>query len=221
MTQEAIEEFSRSYETQEILFRAGRQHTMHVLRLELLTRDLRGEAPVRILDFGCGYGAFLATCALYGFEAFGIDRSEARRQHAKFDRILPEIADLKKLGVPPFHALTLFEVLEHLDDPKSLLEVLKDFLLPGGILVLETPDCTGVKSISTLADYRKIHPLEHINGFTPESMQRLAERLGFIAIKKPVSHVTCDFLRVAKHEVTGAIRGALPPRTTQQYFRKL
>lgn len=42
-----------------------------------------------------------------------------------------------------FHTLTLSEVMEHLDDPRSLLKELATLLLPGGILVLEAPNCEG------------------------------------------------------------------------------
>ncbi len=220
MTQEAIETFERGLKTPDKLFEKAAQNTRHVLQLEQLTRNLRNGAPVRILDFGCGYGEFLALCELYGFETYGVDRSSAKRDNGRFRRVVPEIDDLRESGISAFHVLTLFEVLEHLDDPRSLLEALREYLVTGGILVLETPDCSGVDGIRTREDYLKIHPLEHINGFTAATMRQLAERLGFAPISKPVSHVTSSPVRVAKTEIKRVLGGALK-RTTQQYFRKL
>ena len=220
MTQEAIAEFEAALKTPEILFNRGIQHTKHILRLEFLTRNLRGQEPLRLLDFGCGYGEFLAMCDLYGFDSYGVDRSSAKRNNAGFSKIFEEIEDVKAMGISPFHVITLFEVLEHLDDPKSVLETLKEYLLKDGILVLETPDCSGVKNIITHDDYRKIHPLEHINGFTPATMRRLAESIGFEPIKKNVSHVTCDPKRVIKTEIKRVINAIGTNNTTQQYFRK-
>ncbi len=217
MSQEAIEAFERRLNTPDRKFNKGVQNTKHVLQLEYLTRSLRGKEPVRLLDFGCGYGDFIAMCDLYGFEAYGIDRSSARRENGQFERIFP---DLKDLGNSEFHVITLFEVLEHLDDPKSLLDVLKGHLVKGGILVLETPDCSGVKGITSHDDYGRIHPLEHINAFTPETMRRFAESLGFLSIKKPVSHVTTDRRRVVKTEIKRMISGVMRTNT-QQYFQKL
>ena len=101
-----------------------------------------------------------------------------------------------------------------------MLETLTTLIAPGGVLVLETPDCAGVTGIRSLADYRKIHPLEHINGFTPDSMRRMAERLGYAAIGRPTTHVTIDPLRVVKSEVKRLVGGFMKP-TTQQYFRKI
>jgi hypothetical protein len=108
----------------------------------------------------------------------------------------------------------------HLDEPRPLLETLASCIVEGGILVLETPDCSGVTDIKTRDDYLKIHPLEHINGFTPETMRGLAQRLGFEPVSVPTSHVTCDPVRVAKSEVKRII-APLMRSSTQQYFRKL
>jgi 2-polyprenyl-3-methyl-5-hydroxy-6-metoxy-1,4-benzoquinol methylase len=217
MSQEAIEAFEKEFRTPAHEFAVATDYTAHVLRIERLTRELRGAGPTRVLDFGCGYGGFLAMCSLYGFEAYGVDRSSAKRDNNRYSKVFAEIEEVE--GLPPFHALTLFEVAEHLDDPHPLVERLARLLPTGGILVLETPDCTGVRDIQTLTDYRKIHPLEHINGFTPETLTRFAARLGFEPVAKPTVYVTSDLERMAKTAAKGLLRPLATP-TTQQYFRK-
>ena len=218
MSQEAIQAFEKNYKTPENLMRKAANHTKHVLQIEKLTRNIRGKNPVRILDFGCGYGEFLAMCALYGFEAFGLDRSHAKLSNNSFNNVYAEIEDVATQA--PFHALTLFEVLEHLDDPYPLLLKLRDLIMPGGVLVLETPNCHGVSHIETRQEYLLIHPLEHINGFTPKTMKAFAERLGFKQIRKPICLVTCGSVKTAKALTKSALGFALKP-STQMYFRKL
>jgi SAM-dependent methyltransferase len=208
MTAEAMAEFERSHRVN--AYDRAVHSTKHVLQLA----SLIAAQPFRILDFGCGNGEFLAMCHLYGFEAFGVDRSQARRDKAG----VRVVESVDQLDDRPFHAITLFEVLEHLDDPRGILEMLRERLVPGGILVLETPDCSGVSGIVSRRDYDNIHPLEHINGFTPATLRGIAERVGFEAIRKPVSHVTANPIKVAKTEAKRAIGFALRP-TTQQYFR--
>lgn len=219
MTQEAISEFEQANRTSEKSFRKAVSNAKHIMQLERLTKDICDGEPIRLLDFGCGYGEFLMMCALFGIEAFGVDRSSAKREHSNLNTIFSEIEDLDAAQLPRFHVITLFEVLEHLDDPRSILEMLKEYLVTGGILVLETPDCSGVEDILTLDDYRKIHPLDHINGFTPDTMRELAKRIGFEPIRKPVSHVTSDPMRVAKTEIKRLVGSAMGA-STQQYFRK-
>ncbi len=218
MSQEAICRFESDSNTPENQFMKAASYTSHVLQIEQLTRGQRGSVAPRVLDFGCGYGGFLSMCSMYGFDAIGVDRSSAKRDNGRFAKVFADIDDVK--GMHPFHALTLFEVLEHLDEPYALMQRLLDLLVPGGILVLETPDCSGVSDIQTLHDYRKIHPLEHINGFTPDTMKRFATRLGFAHIDKPVSCVTCDPKRIGRSLAKRLLRPVLRP-TTQMYFRKL
>ena len=218
MSQEAIEAFEKPFRTPANEFGKAAAHTAHVLRIEQLTRGLRGSAAPRVLDFGCGYGGFLSMCSMYGFDAIGVDRSTAKRDNGSYAKVFAGIEDVAEMA--PFHALTLFEVLEHLDDPHNLVLRLRDLLADDGVLVLETPDCSGVSNIETRQDYSKIHPLEHINGFTPETLKRFAARLGFACIAKPVSSVTCDFNKIAKAIAKHMLRPMLKP-TTQLYFRKV
>lgn len=222
MTQEAIAQFERNVHSPKRVLKTASERVAHALRIEKMTRHIRGDANVRVLDFGCGYGEFLATCSLFGFDAMGVDRSTARRENARYAQIFPEIDDLKASTewANGFHAITLFEVLEHLDDPAALLRSLRELLMPGGILILETPDCSGVTGIKTRSDYLKIAPMEHINGFTPQTMRGFAERLGFALVKAEIAHVTAERLKVLKSEVR-RLAGRLMKPTTQLYFRKL
>ncbi|MFM7427009.1 MAG: class I SAM-dependent methyltransferase [Elainella sp.] len=218
MSQEAIEAFEQRIKTPTSDFDRAARHTAHVLQIEALTRPLRGSAPTRLLDFGCGHGDFLSACAAYGFEACGVDRSAARRENNRYKKVFAEIEDVADMA--PFHALTLFEVLEHLDEPYSLMLQLRDLLVQGGVLVLETPDCSGVRDIQTRQDYDKIHPLDHINAFTPQTMKRFAARLGFAPIARPLACVTCGYTKTAKTVVKQLLTPLLKP-TTRMYFRKL
>lgn len=214
MSLEAIQTFEAAVDTPQRHFAKASLHVAHALRLEVLTRAARGVRPVRLLDFGCGNGEFVAMCNLHGFDAVGVDRSTARQSNS----LVPIHAELDEVS-GPFDVITMFEVLEHLDGPREMLEVLTKLISPGGILVLETPDCTGITDIKSLSDYRRIHPLEHINAFTPQTMQHLAERVGYDLIKRPVAHVTASRSKLVKTEVKNMLGAVLRP-TTQLYFRR-
>lgn len=217
MSQDAIEEFEKRFKSPENDFRKAASYTAHILQIEQLTRAQRGSSALRVLDFGCGYGEFLSMCAMYGFEAYGVDRSPAKRDNNSFANVFCRIEDVS--GMSPFHALTLFDVLEHLDDPHGMMLQLRELLATEGILVLETPDCSGVRTIETRSDYGNIHPLDHINAYTPETLKCFAMRLGFAPIRKPVSFVTCDSAKLVK-TVAKRVLGPVMKPTTQLYFRK-
>ena len=221
MTESAMRQFTAPADTPEAVFERGRNHVEHILRIERLTRSLRSGHAVSLLDFGCGWGEFLNACRGFGFSCCGVDRSAARRQAGHFPIFsrLEELAELPA-ATAGFHAVTLFEVLEHLDDPLSLLRALSGLMVDRGVLVLETPDCTGVSGIRVLEEYRKVHPLDHINAFTPATLRGIAARAGFAPVHARAVHVTGEPVRLLKKEVKNLLHPLLRP-TTRQYFRKV
>jgi len=216
MSQEAIDAFERATSDPASILKKAAANAAHALRIETLTRSVRGRSPVRVLDFGSGYGAFLAVCASFGFHAYGVDRSTVRRNNSAV-KVFAEIEDVAPSG--PFHALTLFEVLEHLDNPLDLMKKLAALLVPGGVLILETPNCEGVQNITTARDYRLIHPLEHINAFTYKTLREFGERLGFTPITPPAAAVAAGQVKIAK-SAAKALLAPVRKRTTQLYFVK-
>ncbi|MBC8413209.1 MAG: class I SAM-dependent methyltransferase [Nitrospira sp.] len=221
MTQEAMEKFEESIQTPASDFNKAKQHVEHILRIEKMSLELRGDSPVRILDFGCGWGEFLAMCERFGFSGYGIDRSSERRQQGKHLNIFPEIEELvmEEGSTNFFHVITLFEVLEHLDEPLILLKSLSRLLAPGGILIVETPDCSDVTDIKDEMSYRKIHPLDHINGFTPDTLRNIVQRAGFRSVQPHISHVSTDRTKVIKTEIKQLLAW-LTNDKIQQYFQK-
>ncbi|HEV2593856.1 MAG TPA: class I SAM-dependent methyltransferase [Sphingomicrobium sp.] len=200
MSEDAIRQFEATHGTGESPAPA---HAQHVLRLRQL-------GVSRLLDFGCGFGHFIEMCQLFGLDAVGVDRSDARRSGANI-AVFPELDQVPGT----FDAITMFEVLEHLDDPLGTLRALRKRLNSGGIMIVEVPDASGVHAINDRQSYYTIHPLEHINAFTPDSLVKMMARVGFQPIFKAPAFVTTSFRRLLKD----VGKAALKQRTTQRYFR--
>ena len=201
MNEGAIEQFEQEHCKQN----HATAHVQHILRMEKLV----GPSP-RLLDFGCGSGDFLNMARAFGFNSAGVDRSVARRKIAGF-----EIAnDLSEID-GDFDVITMFEVLEHLDDPLDVLEQLTMRLRPNGVFAIEVPDCSGVTNIVSDYDYRNIHPLDHINAFEPRTLVEMLKRVGLRPIRKQPAYVTTEPIRVAKDIAKAVAKQS----TTQRYFR--
>ena len=232
MTDAAIRHFEELHGVNKpgVVFQKTQDAVRHVLRIQKMTRDLRlEEEPLRILDFGCGWGRFLAVASLFGAEAYGIDKDQDRQRGAEDlgVHVKHSLDELDPSLKGNLHAITLFQVLEHLEHPAAELEELRQWLQPGGILVLETPNCEGIMGIRSPQEYRGINPLSHINAFTPKTLRSIAERLGFRLVAPAAAHCTSEAKSVAKTEVKRGL-GALPNNpvsgrllynSTDLYFR--
>ena len=98
----------------------------------------------RLIDLGCGNGAFAARLAARGFEVIGVDESPSGIQLAR--EVYPEVEfveasvydDLEsKLG--GFDVVTSVEVIEHLYDPRRFLHTFRGLLRSGGVGLITTP----------------------------------------------------------------------------------
>lgn len=201
---------------QKVLFERGRQSTIHFLRLKKLLVSNETEG-IRILDYGCGDGHFLALAKLFGFDTYGIDFSSIRNeQSAKMGiSIFNNLEALENRRIPKMHTVTLFQVLEHLEEPLTILKKIANVMEDGGILIVEVPDCRGIKQPQDFFEFHFVQPLEHINAFTPTSLKRMCISAGFVAIKRIPAHVTTSFVDISHEQVSSFLQRS----KTAQYFR--
>ena len=94
-----------------------------------------------LLDYGCGVGVFTARAEHQGWSVQGIELSDAARALAneKLKRGRA-VKDRSELSTTTYDAVTLFHVLEHLDDPNEVLQWVRERLNPGGALIIAVPN---------------------------------------------------------------------------------
>lgn len=110
--------------------------------LGLLRGALRGTRPRRVLDVGAGVGGFLDELAVLGDELHYAEADGAAlracrtRGHSRGVR-----ADAAALpyAARTFDLVTLFDVLEHIDDDLRALREVRRVLTPGGVVLLSVP----------------------------------------------------------------------------------
>jgi SAM-dependent methyltransferase len=136
----------------------------------------------RLLDFGCGSGAFLEDMNRQGWQVVGIDASTAAVRHVRTARGLRALAGTlphPELRAERFDVITMWQSLEHVHAPLEVLREAHRLLVPGGKLVVTVP------SIDSLA-FRWFGPCwygldlpRHLTHFAPRTLHRMLERAGF------------------------------------------
>src|SRR3989338_1444473 len=155
-------------------------------------------APKRILDVGCGAGDSLKYMEDAGWVAFGIEPSKMAFDLAKssglknvFNMTLREFAGDNPHLRGYFHVVTLYGTLHHVTNPQAVLEMCKDFLMPGGLLLTIDPNEFSTFQITAQRALSKemwwIFPPEHVNYFDFDSYERLIKKIGFEPILKTTS----------------------------------
>ncbi len=139
--------------------------------------------PGRLLDVGASFGHFLAE-ARAGFEPYGIElNARAVAWSVSQFGVRNEVASLYDLpaGLPSaFDAITMWDVIEHLDDPRRALAACRDRLAPGGWIFLSTPDAGALTARGLGKRWYYQDPVQHINLFSRRNLQRVLNDSGLV-----------------------------------------
>ncbi len=124
-------------------------------RLIFITDVLQKELPANaeILDVGCGNGVISRALGAKGFNVRGIDVSEKAIDKAKALNYIPNV-NFEAVSAEKFvadgnryHAIICSEVLEHLNEPDKLLQVLHQILYNDGVLIVTVPNGNGPREL--------------------------------------------------------------------------
>ncbi len=171
---------------------------------------------VELLDFGMGWGYWSRMAMAFGFHVQGLELSSERVEHAR--RLgIEVIGELPEPG-PRFDFINANQVFEHLDQPLQVLNHLSKRLKPQGVIYLRVPDGRSVEKMLSRHGWQSeldaIHPLEHINCFTRQSLCAMAAGAGMQLFQPP--------LRIDLSKFWGGLKREVGDRwlNTHIYFRK-
>jgi 2-polyprenyl-6-hydroxyphenyl methylase / 3-demethylubiquinone-9 3-methyltransferase len=123
-------------------------HDLNPLRLRYIDRAV-ALAGKRIVDVGCGGGILSEAMARAGAQVLGIDLSKSCLDVAELHALAEHVEvsyrgvaaeDLARELPGAFDAVTCMELLEHVPDPKAMLESLACLARPGGDIFVSTLD---------------------------------------------------------------------------------
>ena len=140
------------------------------------------QRPGRVLDVGCATGVFLDGMRAEGWKAYGVDTSPWASQYARerlqLDVLTGEVADAS-FPDGHFHLVTLWDVLEHVHDPRATLLETARILRPGGLLVMTLPNLDSWEASLFGPNWVGWDVPRHLHLFPKTTLDRLLRETGF------------------------------------------
>jgi 2-polyprenyl-3-methyl-5-hydroxy-6-metoxy-1,4-benzoquinol methylase len=135
-----------------------------------------------IIDYGCAVGLFVKVARDRGWAARGYERSRWAVEYGR-SVVGVDIA-LGDGSSDPFapssvDAVTLWDVLEHVQAPSRTLELAHRWLKPGGVLALTTVNISSLGARLASENWRHLMPPHHLQFFSRRSLLHLLATAGF------------------------------------------
>lgn len=171
----------------------------------------------RLVDVGCGVGEFVHVARELGYDATGIDHDRVsidrgRDLYGQGGIRYSTVADLLANGAgETYDIVTMFDVLEHLEDPLEAVREVAALLPAGGRVVVNVP-CwqRWPRVLGKVGDF----PPHHLTMWSPDALRRTLEQAGFspeVLCRKPLH--SSDLLE--------AFRAMVPWIRGQSLFKKV
>ena len=162
-----------------------------------------------LLDIGCGLGDFLRVARENGWKVCGVEISSLAAEYARRKYALDVhqgTIENCNFGSESIDVVTMWDVIEHVQNPIQALSAIRNKLKKGGMLVIKTPDdqslfkslsrfmyFISLKKISFLLKY--VYYIPHYYYYNKRSLSRMLEKFGFKVINIQADETNYDFAR--------------------------
>ncbi len=149
--------------------------------------DILHEMGVRggsLLDIGAATGFFMNIAKNRGFVVTGVEFSNYAAEKGRKLGLNLITGDLisQKFPDESFDVITMFDVIEHVPNPKEIIFEVKRILKKGGVVIINTPDAESLWAKVLGKHWQLIMPPEHINYFSPKNLGDYFTENGFRVI---------------------------------------
>ena len=150
--------------------------------------SLFNKNQVNLLDIGCGKGQFINFLQERGWKVYGTEFSSLSAQAAKKKIgnesifISNSLNEFKEINYK-FDIVTFWHVLEHLENPKKLIQIIDEKLNNKGFVVIEVPNFDSLQRIIDKKNWIHFECPRHVSHFTKKSLLNLFDDKKFKLIK--------------------------------------
>ncbi|MCW8924527.1 MAG: class I SAM-dependent methyltransferase [Gammaproteobacteria bacterium] len=188
-------------QTDNLKYRAEKLIDLNDPIVDYLVSHHKGNSDIKFLDYGFGAGAFAINLASKGHDITGIDYSaqniDQLNNYCRENNLNIETHNISEKGWEEindkkFNCVTLFQVIEHLQDPVETLKKLNALQNTGGSIYIECPNQDGLffrlkNKIRSFIDRKymwgSLSPPQHLFGFNKRSLGMALNAAGYKVIE--------------------------------------
>lgn len=161
------------------LEKSGTSKELSSMRIKMIQKS--GVSTGNLFDIGCSIGSLIQEANANGFKASGVDCSAPSVEIAKSRGLDVSLSEFESMNgsLPKSDCYTMYDVLEHLEDPLECLKKLRSLISPDGILVISVPNANVDRH--EFSSYRHYKPGEHKHYFTMDSIIQILSKCSFNA----------------------------------------
>ncbi|MEO8458124.1 MAG: class I SAM-dependent methyltransferase [Chloroflexota bacterium] len=202
----------------------GLERRLGILREHVALEDKR------ILDIGCGVGAFVRRLGEFSSRIVGtdIDRESVRRGAEAVPNLALAVGEHMPFRSGTFDVILLHEVLEHVDNDVETLKEARRLLAPGGKIVIFCPNRLypfethgiflgkryvfgNVPLVNWLPDGLRNRLVPHARTYSKRRLQRVYKRAGLKAAVHTFVFPGFDHVMANRKFVGKALKGVMYP----------
>jgi methionine biosynthesis protein MetW len=177
----------------------------------LLLEFAAQNAGKTILDLGCATGEYCLELEKMGFNCTGVDINPQyveKAQERGVNAVVSQGDDLK-FADNSFDTVLLFEVLEHVENPQSILNEAKRVARKN--VLITVPNCSQLSELSKFSlTYEHLLEKDHVNFFTKTDLENLIAqdfnnfkveegdsiKLGALGLPLPLKAIILGFYKI-------------------------
>lgn len=147
---------------------------------KLIERDMALK-PGRLLDMGCGEGAFLNEMRHAGWNVEGVDSSSRARELAQnnYGLTVHDPGEWLNTGKPEYDLVTFWHALEHVHRLDEILSVIRHSVKNGGWVIIAVPNYESYDARHYRHLWAAYDVPRHLYHFNYSSMATLLDEHGF------------------------------------------
>ena len=161
---------------------------------------------IRILDIGSGTGYFLNAAKEKGYTVTGIEKDSNAREQAiiNFRLDIKDEQSLWSIENESFDVITLWHVLEHMENLNEVVAKIKSILKPDGVMILALPNHNSHDAKKYKGYWAAYDVPRHLWHFTPDSVEKLLSKHQFNIIKQKTMPLDAFYISMLSEKYRGS-----------------